>query len=146
MNRVKAIFIAIMLLASVSSSYGASITPEKLIQSFNLRTVYSSYAQTLKMYCADYPKDFFDKKDIKVTQKSVVFESKTRYLKLEILDEDLVEMTDIIKGRSYSTKSQHPVFFDEKNKDIRTNETYIDYEIVPCVPFTEKCRRDMEED
>lgn len=146
MNSFRIIYIFVLLFISVSCSYGASVTPQRLAQSFNLRTVYSSYAQTLKMYCLDYPTDYFEKKNIKVTSNAVIFENNTRYLKLKILGEYLIEMTDVIKGRSYSTKSEYTVFYDDMNKDIRAKETYIDYEVEPCVPFTEKVRRYMEDD
>ena len=145
MNRLKAILITTILLASVSYSFGASITPEQLVESFNLRTIYSSYAQTLKMYCGDYPSDFFVKEDIKITPKSAIFESKNRYLKLEILDENLIEVTDMIKGRDYSTKCKYPVSFDQKHHDIRASETYVE-KIGVCIPYPEELKRDWGEE
>ncbi|MEZ6854981.1 hypothetical protein [Halodesulfovibrio aestuarii] len=145
MNRLKVILIFVILFVSVSYSYGASITPEQLVQSFNLRTIYSSYADTLRMYCGDYPSDFFVKEHIKITSKSAILESKNRYLKLEILDENLIEVTDIIKGRSYSAKCQYSVSFDEKHQDIRASQTYVE-EIGICLPYPEALKRDWGEE
>lgn len=56
---ISILLILILLATYATSALGAKITPELLAQRFNLRTVFSSYAQSLKMYCVNYPVDFF---------------------------------------------------------------------------------------
>lgn len=133
-----------LLLAQVTTTFAEQpLTPELLAKKFNLRTIYSSYGQGLKTFCESYPVDFFPVDSIKYKGNMVIFETKSRYLVLDITGDDEIEVSDqILSPGNYYSNIKYKVFFDKENCDIRAAQTFIPVPN-PCVPYAK--RRKAEE-
>lgn len=135
--------IAILIVVLVSQTtvlHAEALTPELLAKKFNLRTIYSSYGQGVKTFCESYPVDFFPVDSIKYKGNMVIFETKSRYLVLDITGDDEIEVSDqILSPSNYYSNIKYKVFFDKENCDIRAAQTFIPVP-KPCVPYAERRR------
>ena len=139
---MKKLIIAVyFFLLCVSPALAESITPQELVNKFNLRTIYSSLGQGLKSYCGSYPIDFMDISVLEFTEDSVTFDTSEEYFKIKILSPSQIEVTDIIKPpATYHTVKKYQIFYDKEHGDIRASEADIKISD-PCEPYSERLRK-----
>lgn len=103
------------------------IYPYDFYEKFNLRTVISSYRNQLAYFCASYPKDFFQEKDIRIADgKFLVLDNGERLLTFEMIAYNQVIMTDEIPQSGYKGEGTYTFYYNKEADDFRVSEFLID--------------------
>ena len=136
------LIVLILLLSACSSKkpgieIDTDIWPYELYEKFNLRTIVSSYGNSLRYYCASYPKDFFkaDSLYMPSTDKIVIYDL-NKTLSFELVSKNQVIVTDQVND-SYNAQHLYTIYYNEENDDYRTDLYYI-HKREDCVPLVFK--------
>lgn len=133
----KIIAVTVVLASMLLANNGHSEpTPKQIYQSFNMRTVRSSFGQGLKAFCGTYPKDFFNLSTAKFEKNKLILDAKEDYWLIEIINDHEFIMINKIKSGTYNSKSKHKYIVDKVTGEIRCNNFYIP-ESTPCKPYPE---------
>jgi len=102
------------------------IWPYELYNRFNLRTVFSSYTNSLKYYCATYPKDFYRPDQLYMPDTdTIVIEDEHKILTFQFITYDQISLTDETKSGNYKAKHLYTIYYNEEFDDYRTDTFYI---------------------
>lgn len=101
------------------------ITPLQLYMRFNMRTIFSSYGQRVKYYCASYPFEYFPKSQMYIKGgNTLVLDNGEDYWEISITG-GTVEILNQIRGGTYNSTSSYSVEFNSSSREYRAKETFI---------------------
>ena len=106
------------------SVHAETLTSDLLYKSLNMRTFRSSMGQQLKFYCQSYPKDYFS--IVHQTKDSLELKRGTQYWDIKIVNHNTIVLSEVIANGTYRSVSEHILFYDEKNKDWRAKDEFIE--------------------
>ena len=109
------------------------LTPEAFVDKFNMRTVLSSYGQSLKYYCEQFPKQFFSKIHYASNTKLHLYNG-TDYWWVEFHANNKITLGNQITDASYRSQSTHKLAYSESEDEWRAEEAWIERP-TNCEPF-----------
>lgn len=127
---MKRILSATMLLSFCMPSQAKDLSIDDVYQSFNLRSINSSYGQRLKHDCQSYLKDYFPASSItEKTKTKITLESGNDVWVIAIVGRNKIKVTNQITKASYLTSNEYELVFNKGTADWRAMETFI---VVPA--------------
>ena len=132
---MKRILSAMMLLSFCMPSQAKDLSIDDVYQSFNLRSINSSYGQRLKHYCQSYLKDYFPASSItEKTKTKMTLESGNDVWVIAIVGKNKINVTNHITKATYLSSNDYELLFNKGTADWRAKETFIDVPAL-CVNY-----------
>ena len=117
-------------------AFGQELTVEDLYNTFNMRTILSSFGQRLKYYCQSYPADFFAQDEVTMDQatKTLTLSSGNDLWEITILSDNAISVVNQLRKGTYNSYSEYSLHYDREAGDWRADKTFIARD-KDCVDF-----------
>ncbi len=124
-----------MFLSFCMPSQAKDLSIDDVYQSFNLRSINSSYGQRLKHYCQSYLNYYFPASSIiEKTKTTMTLESGNDLWVIAIVGKNKIKLTNQITKATYLTSNDYELVFNKGSADWRAKETFIDVS-AQCVNY-----------
>ena len=129
------ISIFVLLFLSSATCQAKDLTIDDVYQSFNMRSIQSSYGQRLKYYCQSYLMEYFPAQFItEKTTSRITLDNDNSLWTISIIGKNRISVSNRMKGGTYNTIAEYDVAFNQKSSDWQAKETFIGIP-TKCVNF-----------